>query len=217
LVVAATSAPRLCQAQETSSSEASFFPLHGRHVITANVGFLSQAVAKSDVSSGTVDSEARSTGFLGSLSYAYWVSPEWSVGVSAGALSAEASSSVEPSAVTSRAASVNPLLFGGAYHPEGLAITPSVRPFGSLAVGPYLGFATNTRVGSGADSEAVSDAAIGLRGQVGVDLFFARRFRAQVLAGYDLIGDFEEQIGSDKNYSGPEFSLGFGVLLGAGR
>jgi len=98
-----------------------------------------------------------------------------------------------------------------------LAISPSLRPYGSVAIGPWLRSATNSHVGTNVESKTVSESVLGLRVQAGVDMFFAKRFKAGIVLGYDLVSDFDEQIGSHRNYSGLLFSAGLGILLGAGR
>jgi len=169
---------------------------------------------QSDVIAGSVRSEVRDSGSLGWLSYAYWVSREWNVGISTGIIDAGTRTSVEPGEVTSETAAVTPVLIGVAYYPERLAITPALRPFGSVAVGHYAGFASNNRVSSIVENQSVSASAMGVRFQAGADLFFGGRFKAGFALGYHLVGDFDEQIGSHRNYSGPEFLVGVGVLFG---
>ena len=209
--------PATVQGQSAITSQDAPILLKGRHGITIHAGFLNQATTEASVAGGSVDSEFRTTGFLGSLSYAYWVGSEWSIGLSVGLIGAEAGTSIEAGTVTSEAAAVVPFLFTVGYHPAALALSRSLRPYGSMAVGPYRGSATNTSVGATIASESVSEAVIGFRSQAGVDWFLGKMFRGGIVVGYHFVGDFEEPIGRDNNYSGPEFLIGFGILLGRGR
>jgi hypothetical protein len=210
-------APTTGAAERGSDPGEAPFPLRGRHGISLCAGILNRITVQSEVVNGGVTSEARDSGVLASLSYAYWVTQEWSVGLSAGFIDAGTRSSVTPGEVTSGSAAVTSLLFGAAYYPMAFAITPSLRPYGSVAVGPYVGSATNSRVGTTVESESISESVVGLRVLVGADLFFAKRFKAGIAIGYDLVDDFDQQIGSHRNYSGPQFSAGCGILLGRGR
>ncbi len=198
-------------------SEATF-PLKGRHGIWIRGGMLNRITVDNTVTNGSVSTEARDHGTVGSLCYAYWVDQEWSIGLSANFLDAGASTSVTVGQVTSEAATVTSVLFGAHYCPAALSIGRSVKPFASASVGPYMGSATNSHVGpTVVENTSVSDSAVGLQVEVGADVFFATRFTAGVALGYDFVSAFDRQIGSHTNYSGPEFSLGLGFLLGAGR
>ncbi|MBU1700329.1 MAG: hypothetical protein KJ970_16010 [Candidatus Eisenbacteria bacterium] len=191
--------------------------LKGRHGITIFSGLLNQTSTETDISHGNVNTDTRVNGFLGSISYNHWARKDWAVCLSAGVITAETSTSVEQGEVESKSAAVLPLLFGLAYYPEKLALSPPWRPYASIAVGPYIGSATNSIAGETVGSKTVSEAVLGLRIQAGMDFFFSKRFKAGVVAGYHFVGEYEEQIGADTDYSGPEFSICFGILLGSGK
>jgi len=193
------------------------FPLAGRHGIWLRVGLLSSVTVESNVSTGTVSTDVRENGPFGGIGYEYWLNPEWSVGLDLSFVDAGASSTVGVGTVTSEAASVTAVLIGASYYPRQLAVGSSFRPCVSLAAGPYVGSASNSIVDTSVSSESITSTAAGLRAQIGADLFFARRFAAGIAAGYAFVSDFSEQIGGHNNYSGPEFSVGIGILLGAGR
>ena len=213
LLFGAVTAPVIAQAQTDQPEGRTVFPLDGRHAIWLRAGLLSRITVESSVTAGEVRSEVRDSGAIGALAYSYWAHPEWSVGFSLNILDAGASTSVETGAVKSEAATVVAILFGAAYYPEQLAVGSSLRPSGSVAVGPWVGSATNSEVGVTMVSESVSETELGLRVQVAMDLFFANRFAAGVALGYDFVTEFSRPIGSCQDYSGPQFSFGLGILL----
>ena len=47
----------------------------------------------------------------------------------------------------------------------------------------------------------------------GLDFLMGSIFKLGLTAGYHLLGDFERPIGSETNYSGPEYSLIFGFVF----
>jgi hypothetical protein len=203
---------------ENGAGESSFdAPLNGRHEVAIHIGFLNTKIVETETGTGGVDTETRANGFLGSLSYNYWAGSEWTIGVSAGLLDVETSSSTGVAGVVSESAGVVPLLFGASVYPAWLTLGSSVRPYGSVAVGPYIGFATNSTVGTTVAEETVVESVVGARVRAGADVFVSDRFKIGIAAGYHFVGDFEEKIGKDKDYSGPEFALGFGVLWGSGK
>lgn len=199
--------------QELSQGEQNARSLTGRHIIAVNAGLLGGTVA-ANVAPGDVSAETSTSGAVGFVGYEYGVRADLTLGVTVGVLDSGVSASVERGEVESESSVVAPILFGVTYYPAALAISRKVCPFVSLAAGPYVGSATNTIVGSTVASRTVSDTAVGSRLVGGIDWFISQRFKLGAEAGYHFVGDFDERIGRHDNYSGPEFSLGLGVMLG---
>ena len=170
----------------------------------------------SDASAGTLTTETGSSGFVGSVGYDYFVRDDLAVGLTAGVLDSESSTSVGVGGISSRSASVVPILFRVTYYPEELALGSQLRPYVSGSFGPYLGSATNSLVGPTVSSESISEVALGMRVAGGVDWFVSRNVKLGFGVGYHLVGDFDERIGSTDNYSGLELSVGLGILFGKG-
>ncbi len=189
-------------------------PLYGRHSLSIQVGLLNHATAETSVGVGRTDS--RVDGFAGTLTYTYQAAPEWAAVVSIGLLEAEIRTGVDAGSVTTEAASVVPVLFGARYAPL-LSMRPTVRPYVSAAAGPYLGSATVSRVDAGVREEVVSETAFGFHAMAGIDWYMGRHFLIGVGAGYHFVSDFDERIGSDKNYSGPDFWISLGFAFGTAR
>ena len=209
--------PAVAEDTDHPKTSSSSILLEGRHAITIQLGVLNQVSAESNVSADGVTSDTRVSGFSGSLSYSYWAGRDWSIEVSSGVIDAETMTSVSGDGVRSESAGVVPLLFGAAFHPARLGVGSSVRPYGSLAIGPYFGFATNSKAGTTLAEESVLESVLGFRVRSGVDTFIGERFRIGFAAGYHFVSDFDAPIGADRDYSGPEFALGFGILIGGGR
>lgn len=212
-----TAAPVAGEKMDRSEAAGEELLLKGRHGISFHAGFQNHASVKTTASAEGVDSETRVNGFLGSLSYSYWAESNWAIEISGGLIDAETATSAGTEGVSSESAAVIALLFGATFYPAPLAMGSSVRPYGSLAAGPYIGSATNSRVGADIEEETVVESVLGLRLRVGVDSFIGRRFRVGIAAGYHFVSEFDEPIGGDTEYSGAELSFGFGILLGKGR
>ena len=190
---------------------------YGRHSLSIQMGLLNHTIAETSVGVGTTDS--RVSGFAGSIAYAYWVKPDWAATVSVGVLDAETSTSVNIGTVNTKSAAVTPVLFGAKYSPV-LSGRPSVRPYLWGAAGPYVGSASVTRTDgfrARVGTETITETAFGFRAMAGADWFVGRHFTIGFGAGYHFVGDFDQPIGSDENYSGPEFSFGVGFAFGRGR
>jgi hypothetical protein len=80
-----------------------------------------------------------------------------------------------------------------------------------------MGFASNVRTGLTVGTETVKETALGACLSGGLELFPWRFLNIGFAAGYHFVGDFDQRIGPETNYSGPEFCLFIGVLLGKGK
>lgn len=188
--------------------------LRGRHGLMVHAGLVNRSASVTSVSVGDVRAETRVSGFSGSLSYSYWAQEDWSVGLGAGVIDVETMESVSGGGVSNHTSGVVPILFEVAWAPAGLALGPSLRPTFSVGTGPYVGFVTHERVANVIAQETTVESTIGLRARVGVNALLGSWFCTGVEAGYHFVGAFDEPIGGELDYSGPEFSLGFGILLG---
>lgn len=169
-----------------------------------------------DASVYGLSSNNRVDEIIGRLTYTHWFQRDWALNISLGVIGTEANSLVSGSDVFSETGSVIPILFGVRFQPSRLALSPVLRPYFSGAIGSYLGFATRSRAGFVTMNETISEAAFGMHVSAGMNWFFSRLFCFGVNAGYHLVTDFEQRIGSQKNYSDPEFLLAFGILFGGG-
>lgn len=196
--------------------------LAGRHAFAVSVGTLALTTGPGVVRSQT------STDVLGEISYSHWLAEDWSIGLSAGALvfgaetgltagaSLPAMASDVPATARFRSATITSVLLNIGYHPARVSIGGWARPYLSLSVGPYLASGENVRVGTDAAVESVTDTAFGARVLAGVDVYLGRHLQVGLSGGYRFVGDFEEPIRDYRDYSGPEFALEFGILLGGG-
>jgi hypothetical protein len=204
--------------QETESADRPVSnSLRGKHCIEVTAGLLSEISATQEVTAGNVTTKSEANGFLGSVGYTYWVENDWGITVSAGASDVDATVSTSGSGTFVESATVIPVLFGVKYQPSGLIDSEVMRPYASVSAGPYVGSSSEVRTGVTTVVEARTEAALGSRLVVGVDLSVFKWFKLGFAGGYHFVTDFEKPIGSEKNYSSPEFSLSFGVVFGKGK
>ena len=191
--------------------------LRGKHSIALGIGLLGKMTVTNEVSAGGVTNSVEERELLGSIAYTYWLENDLGFNFSLGVLGIDATNSVQGSEVSTETATVVPLLFGVKYQPFRLTTSDVLRPYVLASVGPLFGSATINRVGVNIESESYSETALGSRLGVGMDLLLGKWFTLGVGAGYYLVTDFERPIGSEKNYSSPEFSLSFGMIFGKGK
>jgi len=186
------------------------FSLKGRSALELNFGLWGGASATNTIAVTGIRSEAKTSGFTGSLLYAHWLHENLSVTLSAGFLAGEASSTVSASGVSQHASSVVPLLIGVKFYLPDPAPEDAARPFLSAAVGPYIGMeAKNTAL----SQQAFSETAFGGRLGVGIDFLLSQHFTLGASACYNLMSDFATPVGARRNYNGAEFSLGLGYIF----
>jgi hypothetical protein len=193
--------------------------LNGRSCIELSVGsaFWSQSSVSQSISVSGVRTTAKSGGLSGALSYSYWLQEDLSIHLSMGMFVGEASSSVDYSGVSQRASIVVPILLGLKYYLPAPSPDSRVRSYLSGAVGPFIGFEGKNNEGwLGISQEAHSETALGARIGGGIDFLVGRTFKLGVNVGYNLMTDFANPIGARKNFNGPDFSLGFGIVFGSG-
>jgi hypothetical protein len=189
----------------------------GKHCIEVTGGLLSEITSTAEVSWSDVRTKSEANGLLGSIGYTYWLEDDWGITFSAGVSDADATVFTSAWGTSVISAVVVPVLFGAKYQPSRLFNTDTVRPFVSASIGPYSGFASEVRTGLVTVVEARSETVPGTRLAAGVDLLLTKWLKLGFAGGYHFVADFGKRIGSEKNYSSPEFSMSLGVVFGKGK
>lgn len=210
--------PTIVWGQEAGQQdETANYSLKGRHSLDLSFGLLSDLNSSADVTVGGIHARSSGNGFLGSVIYAYWLEDELAVSIHVGVQNADARTSVSGLNVVTESAVIIPVLFGVKYQVFRITEHNNLRPYVSVSIGPYFGFASNVRTGYGVTTESISETALGSRFAADFDLLLSRRFKLGVGVGYRFVSDFSRRIGTEKNYSSPEFSVRLGFILGRGK
>ncbi len=191
--------------------------LGGKHSIALSAGILGGVTVENEVSASGEITSVVGNEFLGSIAYTYWLENDLAVNFSLGLLSLDVANSVQGSEVSTETATVVPLLFGVKYQPFRVTESDILRPYVAASVGPFFGTESMSRVGVNVETEVYSETALGSHLGGGMDLSLGKWFTLGVGAGYYLVSDFERPIGSEKNYSSPEFSMSLGIVFGKGK
>ena len=182
----------------------------GRHQLQVQIGVW-QTSSVSSTSAVSVD------GSVG-LHYTYYVSEDLSIigGVQAGASVSGASTG--PSGAFAGTASLVAVPIGVRWNPLGSSARGAVRPFVVAKIGPAIGATSGVFAGSGSNFVGAHvQSTLFTHFGGGFDFFPARSFVLGVNGGYNLMANFAQPVGAEKNLSGPEVSFSFGFLLGRGR
>jgi hypothetical protein len=180
--------------------------LTGRHMIGLSVGVMDHMTSLVSVTVGGVSVHSQGAFWVG---YGHWFEPDWALLAETGVVSSQ----VNVSGAGTETAALFPILFGLRYQPEDWALGEKVRPYIGGAAGPYFGFQTV----AGWSVDVGVQTAIGGRLGAGFDVIPNRHISLGAVLRYHAVTDFDRVIGSRDNYSGFEFSLRLGILLGAGR
>lgn len=187
------------------------YSLKGRSCIELNLGLWHESSAGNESAFTGMTSTAKTNGFIGGLTYNYWLHEYLSVSVTAGVLAGEATSTMSLRGMSQEASSVIPILLGVRYYVPKPSTDDQARPFLAVAVGPFMGFeAENSLSRQGTRSET----SLGLRLGGGIDILVSQNFKLGANVGYSVMTDYSTPIGARRNYNGPDFSLGFGFIFG---
>jgi len=190
----------------TTTVERDVVHLTGRHMIGLSMGVMDHMASIVSVTVGGVSVNSQGAFWVG---YSHWFEPDWALLAETGVISSQ----VSVSGAGTETAALFPILFGLRYQPEDWALGEKVRPYLGGAAGPYFGFQTLT----GLSVDVGVQTAVGGRLGAGFDVIPNRYISLGAVLRYHAVTDFDRVIGSRDNYSGFEFSLRFGILLGAGR
>jgi hypothetical protein len=165
--------------------------------------------------SGTgVETTTEAAGFLGALGCSRWFSEDLAGTLSLGVLSGSVKTRAGVGGVETTSAVVIPFFIGVRRYLSKSDPQSSTRLFGSLEAGPVTGYQSSSRVGSVISAEAISRSAFGGRVGAGVEFGLGSRAMLGLVGGFAFMTDFSDAIGGEKNHSGPDLGLSFGILLG---
>jgi hypothetical protein len=192
--------------------------LEGRHGLDLNLGIYDNSNITSISSVSGINTSVitnTSIGFMGSIAYQYWFKDYLSFRIGAGALVTDVNTKTTAGTeVSLEVATVSPILTGVNFYPLQISEENRVLPYLSLYAGPYIGVYTKSEVGiASVTEETTVEAVIGTKLGAGVDFLLGSIFKLGATAGYHFVGDYSQPIGSETNYSGPEYSLTFGFVF----
>jgi outer membrane protein W len=205
---AALLSPASAQTAGGSVGDAEVVHLAGRHAIVVSVGVMGHTANVVSVTGGGVGVSVDSRGVFW-IGYGHWFQPDWALLAETGMVA----SKVAVSGSGTETAAVFPLLFGVQYQPEGWALGETVRPYLGVSAGSYFGLQTET----GWSVNVGTQTAVGARLSAGLDVIPGRHISIGAAVRYHAVTDFDRPVGSRDNYSGFEFSVRLGILLGKGR
>jgi hypothetical protein len=192
--------PALAHAQRSNDT----LSLAGKNIISLGFGLTG---ARDATATGT-QASTHATGELGYLGYGHYVHPQAAVEITVGVLSTD----TFEQAGRSHANTITPVLFGVRYSPEPIALTRSLRPFVSLAAGPYVH--TVADVSDFGTASTTTETTAGARLGAGVDWYVARHFMLRIEGDYHGVGSFEHPDALTENASGFGFGFGIGIPWG---
>lgn len=190
--------------------------LRGSSAIELDLGFWNNVDAGQKLSITGVKQEAKASGFVGGLTYCYWMRENVAITAAGSLLSSEASSTVStnPLTVSQNTNALFSFLIGMRYFVPVPEPEDMVRPYLAIGVGSFMGFeASNSLLGQSARSESTFGGRVG----VGLDAHLGKSVKLGVNAGYNAMSDFRSSVGARNNFNGFDFSIGIAVLFGGNR
>jgi hypothetical protein len=174
--------------------------LLGRNTLTLGFGLTGNSS-----SSVTIDGTAtHSSGQVGSMAFSHWLRPTVAFQASAEVLGADASAG--PGIAHNN--TLTPILFGFSVSPRSFAISRTVRPYLSAAVGPYIHTVSDVQ---GTSTSSTVESSAGARFGVGANWFVARHFLVGIDGNYHAVHRFDhpDALTKDPSGFGMSFVVGF--------
>ncbi len=187
----------------------------GKNSIDLHFGLFDNSGQSAITISSTSVTTNSTNGFIGSLSYQYWIKEYLSARLSLGALLIETKTTTGIINVSTETATLMPILIGVNFYPLQISRENNVLPYVSLAAGPYIGTYTKNEVAITriVANETVVESTFGLRIGGGVDFLIGSIFKMGLGVAYHSVSDFKEPIGGDTNYDGTEYLITIGFVF----
>jgi hypothetical protein len=163
---------------------------------------------------GETETTTKAGGFMGGLTYSYWLQEDLAMSISLLGMVGDLETKTATSEVSTHTVTVAPILMGVRYYLPRSSFETSWRPFLSVGMGPYIGTETKSEINQTVLVEQSTVTAFGGFLGGGIDFILSRHFTIGLNTGYHFMTDFSEPLGGRDNYSGPEFSIGFGYVFG---
>lgn len=199
LVIAACVLPLAARAQAPADT----LDLTGRSNLEFGIGLLGFR----DASVTARNAGAHANGEIASFSFAHWVRPGVAAEISTAVIGANANLGFGGAASNV----IAPILVGLRYSPSALALSRSIRPYVSLAAGPYI----HSRAGVGKDgATALTETAAGARLGAGANVFLSSHFLLAIAGDYHAVGHFDHIDTATSGANGFGVSVVLGVTWG---
>jgi len=170
--------------------------------------------SKTAVRVSGAETTTKTGGYMGGLAYNYWLQEDLAMTISLLGMVGDLETKTAVSEVSTHTVTIAPILMGVRYYLPRSSFETSMRPFLAAGVGPYIGSETKSEVNLTVLVEQNTVTAFGGFLGGGMDFILSRHFTLGINTGYHFMTDFTEPLGGRDNYSGPEFSFGFGYVFG---
>ncbi len=179
------------------------YPLHS---IDLRISFWNNSQSAVSVGFYGFSVETGYGGISGELMYNYYPNSIYSFNISAGVMNTE----VRVQNFSTYTSTVIPIMMGMNYYFVNSPENSLFRPYISGSIGGLFGTESATGI---LNVYTYTETAIGASAGIGSDIILGSLIKLHAEISYNLFTDFSEEIGSRKNYSGPEFSFGIGFMF----
>ena len=179
------------------------YPMHS---VDLRISFWNNSQSAVSVGFGGVSVDAGTGGISGRIMYNYYPNSMYSFNISAGVMNTE----VKVQNFSTYTSTVIPIMMGMKYFFVDSPENNTFRPYISGSIGGLFGTESATGI---LNIYSHNETAIGASAGIGSDIILGSLVKLQADISYNLFTDFSEEIGSRKNYSGPEFSFGIGFMF----
>ncbi len=177
-----------------------------KHSVDLRISFWNNSQSAVTVGFYGVSVETGTGGISGEIMYNYYLNGIYSFNISAGVMNTE----VRVQNFSTYTSTVIPIMMGMKYYFIDYSVGNPFRPYISGSIGGLFGSESATGI---LNVYTHTETAIGTSAGIGSDIILGSLIKLHADISYNLFTDFAEEIGSRKNYSGPEFSIGMGFMF----
>ena len=181
-----------------------YFP--SKHSIDLRVSFWNSSESSVSIGLHGYSVETGSGGISGEIMYNFYPNSIYSFNASVGVKNTE----VKVENFSTYTSTVVPVMMGMRYYFMEYSTNNPFRPFAGVSIGGLIGTETGVEI---LNVGTHTETAVGASAGMGSDIILGSLVKLQAEISYNLYTDFKEEIGGNKNYSGPEFSLGIGFMF----
>jgi hypothetical protein len=176
------------------------------HSIDLSISFRNNSHSAVSVGFQGVSVETGNGAISGNIMYNYYPNMIYSFNISIGVLSTE----VRVENFSTYTSTLIPIMMGMKYYFIEFSRDNLFRPYVSGSIGGLYGAESEAKI---ANVRSHTETAFGVSGGIGSDIILGSLIKLHIGISYNLFTDFNEEIGSRKNYSGAEFSVGLGFMF----
>lgn len=151
-----------------------------------------------------------------SFGFNHWINERTAFNLSVSVIDVENRTAIDEIGLYDYNYAVVPIMAGFRFYMSHANDQSDFRPFISMGMGPVIRSSNYDYAGYHAYDNTYTETVFGVKIGGGVDVIMGKHMILGFEGSYNHYSDFDNQIGFDNVYNGPEFGIRFGFVFGGG-